>query len=662
MRLRHRRFICIITSFIMAVTVFGCTSLSFAEETSETSQKLASPANLIATGGDKAVSLSWGAVDPVAEGTVSYRLSCDELSGFSKTTSEITYEADAEDGIEAATTYTFRIKAVEYNSDNEVVASSDTVAFLSATTNAEQSTVTGVIAAPESFTATTGEYSLYRSVKLTWSAVTDENYSTISYEITDPDGNTVETSDLEWTFKDLSPKANSYAYTIKAIGKDAEGNDKAISEGKTAVGQTTDFSAQRLTGLCSDPGYRAVLLEWKPVDGATGYLIFRRRGEERGNAGSSVGSDGRVLRTFQSGSAKRCYQKFQQTGYSQIIDLKATAARKIKNATTGEIKIEYRDGGLQDLNMTYVYFYQYVIVPYFDYTDPETDTTTRIFCKGNDGAEDITDKTLKSTIGSDVNVNTVKNNTVLPMYILYKVKKKKPYYRTNKMSDGKKMGRLSKGTYYIGFDKKDGRNRFYMKKSGTSRTEWWFAQKNTKVVQGYYLYNGNSKDIYRKDWQYGYSKKTVLDYVNNSGMSSSTGYLIWVSKYAQHVYIFTGKKRNWKLVNNGSDFVTTGSKASWSNLCASGKVIFNSRNNNGPIKGKQYRKKTKKYWYYNISKLHSTERLHSVLYKKKAKFGSGKYYDRTLGVPKSNGCIRLKPGASQFIYNYCKNGTKVFVY
>ena len=598
MKLRHRRLISIITSFIMAVTVFGCTSLTFAANEND---------ELQATDNEPAVTEPEGNGDatPSDEQQAVLREGGDENPS----------EESGNNGTD--------------EDDEE-------------------------LAAPGNLSAVPGD----KKVTLTWGEVSPTIDGTVTYEIFNTNEESADpiATVSELTYEITGLTAGTYTYFIRTVETPDEG--EPIKSGIVAFDAVTviDFASQRLTGLRSDPGYKAVLLEWNPVEGATGYLIYRRQGEERGNVdGNCIDPDGHKLLTLKSSQSKGYYQKFQ-TGYKLVAHLPGTIA---KNATTG--KIEFRDGGLQDLNMTYVYFYQYVIVPYYD-PDGDSSTDNNIYCKGNNGAKTITNTTLKNSIGTDVNVNTVKNNTVLPMYVLYRVKKNKPYYRTNSMGDGKKMGRLAKGTYYIGYDKKDGRDLFYMKKSGTSKTDWWFAQKNTNVIQGYYLFNGNSQDLNRKDWQTGYSKKTVLDYVNRSGLSSNTRYLIWVSKYAQHTYIFTGSKGNWKLINNGDNFVTTGSKGSWSNLCASGKVMFNSRNINGPINGKQYCAKRGKYYYYCLSKLHKTVRLHSVLYKKKAAFGSGKYYDKTLGIPKSNGCIRHKPGASQFIYNNVPKGTKTLVF
>ena len=600
MKLRHRRLISIITSFIMAVTVFGCTSLTFAANEDDAVQ----------------------ATD--IESTATDTINDDEGTNETPEGSQSDDQDQKENTVKR-----------EVGDENP--------------------------AAPDKVNETSGD----KTVTLEWSPVVGPNGGDISYEIYDSEDATepIETTTAtNWGKTDLA--AGTYTYYIGTVETvTVEGEDVVVlrSETRTQFGplevtdEAADFANQRLTGLISDPGYRAVLLEWNKVEGATGYLIYRRQGGERGNTDSncrdSNASNKYNLMTFKSSKSKG-YGVVKKPGSFTLV-------KDYKGVADSNGKINYRDPNLPELNMTYVYFYQYVIVPYRQ--DAPSDPIE--YCLSENGTK-ITDKTKDSIsfYGTNVNYNTVKNNTVLPMYVLYKVKVSKPYYRTNSMKDGKKMGRLSKGTYYIGFDKKDGRDRFYMAKSGTSRTEWWFAQKNAGVVQGYYLNNGNAQNLNRKDWAYGYSKKTVLDYVNNARVSSKTNYLIWVSKYAQHAYIFYRSNGKWVLINGGKDGVTTGSTGYWSNLCASGKVVFNSRNNNGPIYGKQYRAKRSKYWYYNLSKLHSTERLHSVLYKKKAAFGSGKYYDKTLGIPKSNGCIRLKPGASQFIYKKVPVGTKVLVY
>lgn len=155
-------------------------------------------------------------------------------------------------------------------------------------------------------------------------------------------------------------------------------------------------------------------------------------------------------------------------------------------------------------------------------------------------------------------------------------------------------------------------------------------------------------------------KINQICYLNHTYVSSKTGYLIWASKYAQHVYIFKGKKGHWKLLDNAS---TKGwkKKAIWSNLCTSGKVHIQSRNGNYVIFGKQHTAKRSKYTYYYLSKLHTTVRLHSLLHKKGQKFG-GKLYNKALGNPVSKGCIRLRPNVSKWIYDKVPKKTRCKVW
>ena len=225
MKLRHRRLISIITSFIMAVTVFGCTSLTFAADEDDAIQAADNET-------------------PVAT----------ETEG----TSENEQQPVLREGAEG-------------NPDEEVGENEN-----------EEPEPEGPVAidAP-TLTATADGM----KITLKWTLPEPKNEGTISFELSsDPALELVpEEGATELTKEDA---AGTYTFTIKAIEKDADENEIVSSEA-TATVTATDFTKQKLTGLRSDPGYRAVLLEWNPVEGATGYLIFRRRGEERGNVDSN---------------------------------------------------------------------------------------------------------------------------------------------------------------------------------------------------------------------------------------------------------------------------------------------------------------------------------------------------------------------------------------
>ena len=676
MRTNKRRMISILTAFVMAFTVFGCTGLSFAEETpgapaddqgvqtmgeteqevpdevtapdetagSEGGDEVATMGELNPVAGEPAetsVTISWTAVDPQTTGyDVRYEISVTSgsVSGFPQETKETSLEIT---GLKANTKYTFSVQAKEYDPEDP-----DTATDIGEPETVDVTTPAAALPAPTTKAPTAG----YKTVSLSWNAVTPVNGGTISYQITGK-GKTYTTTGTSYQVTGLTPRALTYNFKIKAIEKAGDKTFESPEADFPAV-KTTDFSTQKLTGLISDPGYKAVLLEWNRMEDATGYKIYWRVGGERGNI-DNVGrdSDGHNMMTFRSKKSRK-YEVVAKPGKYEYLT-------EVKNPASGD-KVTFDKRGLKELNHTYVYFYQFMVIPYYDDNEGAPIYTSAV--PGNKWKDSDVNSTANNVAGkSNLKYNIIRNNTVLPMYVYETAKVNKPIYKTCSMNDGKKRGRLAKGHKFICFDKANGRVKIYEKKNVSNpKATYWFAQKNAHTIQGYYMNNGNKNNLNRKDWKTGYSKKTVLDFVNNSGLSSKTNYLIWASKYAQHVYIFTGKKGNWKLLNGGK---TTGwkNKAIWSNLCTSGKVNIQSRNGNYVIFGKQHTAKRSKYTYYYLSKLHTTVRLHSLLHKKGQKFG-GKLYNKALGNPVSKGCIRLRPKVSKWIYDKVPKKTRCKVW
>ena len=677
MKSSKKKFLSILTAFVMAFTVFGCTGLSFAEENptddqnvqtmGETDQETTGGDENIGEGIDKtseeitepegnvsmmglvendssSATISWDAVEPSDPAlSVLYEISAEPaVSGLPVKTGETTRTIE---GLKANTAYTFTVKAFEFSEDTpeqEILGADQTI---------DVTTDVAALAAPAAKTSTNA----YRTVTFKWGSVAAQNGGKISYELYTSDEETAEPvkalTATYWKRTGLSPRAKTYTYYVRAVEKDAEGNELAKSDATKITGKPLNFSTRSLTGLISDPGYKAVLLQWNRIDGATGYRIYWRTGGERGNI-DNVGrdSDGHTMVTFRSKKTRK-YEVVSKPGNYKYLDT-------IPNPKSGT-KVNYNKRGLKVLNHTYVYFYQFMIIPYYK------DSKGEIYTKNVPGtaykSAAFNKKTTAVAGKSNPTKGIIRNNPVLPMYVLETAKVNKPIYKTCSMNDGKKRGRLSKGHKFICFDKANGRVKFYEKKNVSNPDDtFWFAQKNAHTIQGYYMNNGNKYDLNRKDWKTGYSKKSVLDFVNKSGLTSKSKYLIWTSKYAQHVYIFTGKKGNWKLLNGGK---TTGwkNKAIWSNLCTSGKVYIQSRNGDYVIFGKQYRAKRSKYTYYYLSKLHKTVRLHSLLHKKGQKFG-GKLYSKELGNPVSKGCIRLRPKVSKWIYDKVPKKTRCKVW
>ena len=676
MKSNKRKLLSILTAFVMAFTVFGCTGLSFAEESTDSgSTEVNVPASndgqdnivLLAEGEDSleapaddgssadatSITLKWTAVEPISVGDqLSYEIYEDPDAASIATVDDPT-TTWKKTGLEKGKTYTFYVKAVEVLDDGSGTVESPLSDPITLTCESKS------IDAPTAKAST----SAYRAVTFNWTAVSAVNGGTISYEIFETNDETAEPiktlTALSWKVTELSPRAMAYTYYVKAVEKDADGNVIGESDFTALKGTPKDFStlSGKLSGLVSDPGYKAVLLQWNKLDGATGYKIYWRKGGERGNI-DTVGrdSDGHWMKTFRSSKTKP-YVIAKKPGEYKYLDT-------VKQPKGDKVTFDKR--GLDIMNHTYVYFYQFMIIPY--YKDSEGEIYTKI--GENKYQADALNKTTKDVAGkSNYNYNIVRNNTVLPMYVYETAKVNKPIYKTSSMNDGKKRGRLHKGHKFICWDKANGRVKFYGKKDGSGQPgeTYWFAQKNAHTIQGYYMDNcryGGKTNLKRKDWKTGYSKKTVLDYVNHCGIKSKTNYFVWASKYAQHVYILKKDKKTgkWALLDNGTNRIPTNTKGCWSNLCASGKVNIQSRNGHYVIFGKQYKANRSAYDYFCLSKLHKTVRLHSLLYKNGKKFSSFAYKNKVLGNPISKGCIRLRPYAAQWIYKNVPKKTRTLVY
>lgn len=616
--IRKTKTVCsVVTAFVMAFTVFGCTGLSFAAEE-----------------------------EPVPEpATVSEPAAADDAVVIEDTTEPGEITEPSEPAVTEETT----AAEEEIESDGDVIPEEETVTEETQAAEEEVQTMGEVdFASPAVKKPVAG----YRKVTLSWNAVTAEKGETVTYNIYDANKKLVKSNltTLTTTIAGLSPRGQSYTYSITTVKKTAAGTQESKPRAFAAV-KTKDFSTLKLSGLAADPGYKAVLLEWNRIDGATGYKIYWRKGGERGNIDSKGKcSDGRTLKTYRTKKTRK-YEVVSKPG-------KYTLLTTVKDPGKGK-KVTFDKRGLKIMNHSYVYFYQFMIVPY--YKDAKGEIVSANV--KNKWADKAVNAATNGRCQSQPSINVAKQNTVLPLYVLESAKVSKPIYKTHKQSDSKKAGKFAKGHKFICYDKSDGRVRFYEQKNVANPTKtYWFAQKNAHTIQGYYLNNGKKKNMKRKDYATGYSKKTVLDYVNHSGLGSKTGYLIWVSKYAQHVYIFKGSKGNWKLVNGGKNVKPNVKKGAWSNLCSSGSVSIQSRNGRYTIYGKQYVAHAGSYDYYCLSKLHTAVRLHTVLYKPGASLQSGKYYNKVLGCPSSHGCIRMKPSAARYIYEKVPTKTRSLVY
>lgn len=157
------------------------------------------------------------------------------------------------------------------------------------------------------------------------------------------------------------------------------------------------------------------------------------------------------------------------------------------------------------------------------------------------------------------------------------------------------------------------------------------------------------KSIYNN--KYNLSNSTVQDFVNYKGYHSNTQYLIWISTYKQHMYIFKGSQCNWKWYKTFK--------------CSTGKAATPS------IKGVFRKWKISRKFYFPepdgrilsyadyATYFNGGNAIHSWL---KYTETGGHVGDGSLGNPSSHGCVRLNDANSYFVYNNIPMGTTVVVY
>ena len=151
-----------------------------------------------------------------------------------------------------------------------------------------------------------------------------------------------------------------------------------------------------------------------------------------------------------------------------------------------------------------------------------------------------------------------------------------------------------------------------------------------------------------------YGNKTAEAFVNGRGYSSSTDYLVWISTYTQHLYVFKGSKRNWKVI--GHKTCATGRwehdtplgiskinyKLPW--------LWFNQDVGQGGYYGMRIRGGFIHSWLYNIAwaQAHGGRKL----------IWNKEHY----GKPTSSGCVRVTIKFAKWMYKTVPLNTTAVVY
>lgn len=220
------------------------------------------------------------------------------------------------------------------------------------------------------------------------------------------------------------------------------------------------------------------------------------------------------------------------------------------------------------------------------------------------------DGTTKSAMSATVTKTRVKQ-----MYIRITMKRKKTLTSHDRY---KTKHTFKKGTTVPAFGFGGGKYRFYY--NGRLYYVSYLSTKGAKAV-----YNGKVSD----NW----TKKEAEYFINTANVASRTGWLIWVSQYDQHVYVFRGSRGNWRVYDNWE--VSTGA-AKTPSPTGFGKNIFKkvkNRHGLGP-------------W----SRFQSWTSFH------------GKKKSWKLGTPQSHACIRCPSDKAMWIYKSIPLKTSVNVY
>ena len=159
-------------------------------------------------------------------------------------------------------------------------------------------------------------------------------------------------------------------------------------------------------------------------------------------------------------------------------------------------------------------------------------------------------------------------------------------------------------------------------------------------------YAGNYSQSYNVD----YSTKTKENYINGKGYTSSTNYLIWVSRATQKVNVFysaTGAAGTWSLCNEFT--CGTGAKGSETPV---GVTYITYRQKEGWT--------TSDYTVAPVVRFYpnSGYAFHSRLYYP----GTNKLKSAKIGYPISHGCVRMLTPDVTWIFDNVPNKTCVVIY
>ncbi|MCH5184538.1 MAG: L,D-transpeptidase family protein [Oscillospiraceae bacterium] len=132
------------------------------------------------------------------------------------------------------------------------------------------------------------------------------------------------------------------------------------------------------------------------------------------------------------------------------------------------------------------------------------------------------------------------------------------------------------------------------------------------------------------------------NFVNGSGVSSRTDYLIWISKKDYKVYVFLGSKGNWTLCNEFT--------------CAIGKSSTPTITGQFEYFSKEARWSYDKYYVGPIMRFKGGYAIHSTLLSY-----NGSDYDARVGMKLSKGCVRVRKPDIDWLVAYVPLYTRIYI-
>lgn len=332
---------------------------------------------------------------------------------------------------------------------------------------------------------------------------------------------------------------------------------------------------KKVTGFKLHPSYKSIILTWNNVLGAEKYYIYKSKDNKNFSRIGTVNDT--TAKTF----------KFTDTK-TKGLDGDFSLARKYYYkvaAVNVSLRKDYISEKTSSLGNTCVrpMYEQVTFKEGVSLTSHDGKSKTRYFSSG--------DTIIAQGFGGGKYKFWYKGNYFYASYV--RVKNCIPKYQKNE------DGIVGKAGHYTGkWAKQD------------------YAQDGSKSYKGIKYYD----------------KISAESFVNKSGKTSKTKYLIWVSTYQQHLYIFKGSKGKWKLYK---DWECSTGAAKSPTPTGFDKAIQDKWRNHSGID----------YW----SPFQHANSIH------------GQRSSYVFGKPQSNGCVRNFDQNAKWLYYNCAIGTGLIV-